>query len=184
MSGTKFKTPKALAKKMSEVIGDILYLQMLNSASSILSDAATRKKYKNLTGNTLTSLSAGLFVGKKLKTIVNVRSVMSLPDPTRPKISSEGGSYEFSIYQSGRRKRLWGNLLKNNFIEADDTEFGFERAMNVLKAYSPNNEFELVITTGTEYSAYLQYVKNLNVLLETFKQVENGGLFLQKMVSI
>lgn len=175
------KSIAKLKRITRQKVEEVIYLQMLKLAEGLLSDAVAKKKYRNLTGNTLTSLSVGLYKNKQIATIMNVREVLGLKDPTRPTISSTGGYYEFNMYDSGRRKVLWGRLLASNFIETDE-EFGYDRAMRILQEYTPKNSFAVVICTGTEYSSYLEEVKGLNVLTETLQNA--GSILLENLVKI
>ena len=62
-----------------------------------------------------------------------------------------------------------------------DGELGADSAADFLSSYRPfiKKGFSVVMTTGTEYSEYLENVRNLNVLTDTYKSA--NGIVLEEL---
>lgn len=58
-------------------------------------------------------------------------------------------------------------------VDVDDL-YGKDSSFDFLKSYKgfPNKSFGIVMTTGTEYSGYIESVHNLNVLTDTFQRAK------------
>lgn len=50
-----------------------------------------------------------------------------------------------------------------------DGQFGHEKSLDFLRSYRPQSEFAICVTTGTEYSQFLERVRGLDVLTGTFE---------------
>ena len=128
----------------------------------MLMDASVAKEYHSLTGNTLTSLAFGRYDNFKLVEFV-------LFDADKPAI---------------RRKFTKGDIVSNYrdyegnvrdvfraTIETDEG-WGTSTSVQFLRAFKPTYATSIVVTTGTEYSEYLEKVLELNVLTETEKEAK------------
>lgn len=50
-----------------------------------------------------------------------------------------------------------------------DGQFGHEKSLDFLRSYKSRSEFDICVTTGTEYSQFLERVRGLDVLTGTFE---------------
>lgn len=57
-----------------------------------------------------------------------------------------------------------------------DGQFGHEKSLDFLRSYKPRSEFEICVTTGTEYSQFLERVRGLDVLTEAFELAKDACL--------
>lgn len=157
------KTFKSGMNKAMTIINDALFNAMLNASVSMLVDAESRREYHNLTGNTLTSYSIGLYKDKSLVRIIDIMDVDSLDKPTRRKLTYGNGVVGVLDYDSGRLV-----YVKRYKLVKTDQRYGYETSRKFLESYKPKElGFTAVMCTGTEYSEILEKAKGLNVLTET-----------------
>ena len=121
----------------------------------------------NLTGNTLTSISAGIYErGMPGPIVISAREVMNLRRPKYRKLH-EGGSFKGLDYDGHKRKGFVATV-------ETDGDYGEGTSFRFLQSYKlpANAAFGIVVTTGTEYSVYLTKEKELNydVLVSTSKK--------------
>lgn len=115
-------------------------------------------EYRNLTGNTLTSYGYGLYYNGTVHLISLYRGEPAI----RVKLSKGEILRDFEDYDGAIR----------NYFKADvdtDRNYGSETSYNFLANYKSNAKFSIIVTTGTEQSAYLENVLNLNVLSDGFE---------------
>ena len=132
----------------------------------LIRDAEFQAEYRNLTGNTVTSLAFGLYVDGALSDVVT----LDKEAPLRTKLTKGDVLTNFVDYDGRLRKRF--------YAEADtDGGYGYDTSLTFLKGYRiPKKwKYAIVVTTGTEYSEYLQNVLNLNVLQDTEIKAETSG---------
>lgn len=132
----------------------------------LIRDAEFQAGYRNLTGNTVTSLAFGLYVDGVLSDVVT----LDKESPMRTKLTKGDVLTNFVDYDGRLRKRF--------YAEADtDGGYGYDTSLTFLKGYRiPKKwKYAIVVTTGTEYSEYLQSVLNLNVLQDTEIKAETSG---------
>lgn len=115
-------------------------------------------EYRNLTGNTITSLAFGVYYQGKLEIMgFNNR----FPPPIRNKLIKGEELYDFEDYD--------GNIREYYQAKTDtDGGFGTNTSMAFLKGYKPARQYGIVFTTGTEYSEYLENTGKLNVLSDGY----------------
>lgn len=152
-------------KKLEKIVSDTLYPMFRQAAVKLLMDALNSKEHGDLTGNTLTSFTAGIYNNGALHNTINILDVAYLDHPVYKKLSNDDGVVSIERYDNG-------NLVTVNtdsFI-ATDKRFGIDSAKSFLMSYIPQSRkgWSLVITTGTEYSEYIEESRHLNVLTETF----------------
>ena len=132
----------------------------------LIRDAEFQAGYRNLTGNTVTSLAFGLYVDSVLSDVVT----LDKESPLRTKLTKGDVLTNFVDYDGRLRKRFYANV-------ATDGGYGYDTSLTFLKGYRiPKKwKYAIVVTTGTEYSEYLQNVLNLNVLQDTEIKAETSG---------
>ncbi len=121
-----------------------------------------QREYKNQTGNTITSYSYGIFHnGKNVYIGSN-----EMNDPVRRKLK-KGESWTGTNYD-GIDTDLYGTI-------DTDGAYGEDTARAFIKSYVPKSVgFSVVICTGTEYSSFLENIKHLNVLSDSFETVSSN----------
>ena len=123
-----------------------------------------QREYKNQTGNTVTSYSFGIYYGGH---IVYIGS-NELKDPVRAKLQK--GEKWSGVNYDGLETDLYGTI-------DTDGGYGESTAKSFLNSYKPTTKsFAVVITTGTEYSSYLENKHHLNVLSDSFETVSSDLL--------
>ena len=132
----------------------------------LIRDAEFQAEYRNLTGNTVTSLAFGLYVDGALSDVVT----LDKESPLRAKLTKGDVLTNFVDYDGRLRKRF--------YADADtDGGYGYDTSLTFLKSYRIPKKYKyaLVVTTGTEYSKYLENVLKLNVLSDTAIKAETDG---------
>jgi len=180
--------------KMVGVIKSVMDLAVYQSlrklAVAILNHAVANKKYNNLTGNTLTSVTVGLWPKDGEPEILTAERELNLAGATRGTLP--GGSavpkdkaIVFRVYGSGKVKRFWGSLLRDNFIPTDE-RYGVTKAVEFIRTFPIDTMKRpcLVVCTGTEYSYFLEAKKDLNVLSDTAQSSVISSLFKQSAVKL
>ena len=159
------KGSKGYFKKLNKIVKDKLRPIFEGIAVSLLKDAMESKEHGDLTGNTLTSFTAGVYRDNKLVKTINLLTVSSLERPRLKKLSKDDGFISVERYDDGEIM-----IVNSNSLIETDKRYGYQTAKDFLKSYSPNNVkgWSVVLTTGTEYSEYIEETRNLNVLTETF----------------
>ena len=123
-------------------------------------------EFRNLTGNTLTSYAYGVYVNGVIHTI----GLFKNGEPAiRIKLSKDETVRNFEDYDGSIRSYFTGDI-------DTDRGYGDEFSYRFLSGYTPKGKFSLVFTTGTEYSAYLENVLNLNVLTDSLDTVKSDLL--------
>ena len=143
---------------------------LVEAAYELLVKAESNKEYHNLTGNTLTSYMVGIYVSGRLSKIVTMYDAADIERPKRGKLyrGSGKGVVYVEDYDSGR----WVHVRKSNLIDTDK-DYGENTSRRFLQSYKANkNHIGLVMCTGTEYSEFLEHVKRLDVLTNTFYEAE------------
>ena len=147
-------------KKAQRIIQDYLYAAIERSCLKLIDHALKSKEYQGFTGNTQTSYVCGIYYnGKLLGAFV---SGDNMQKPVRLKIGKGQRVFLKNPYE-GKARSVTGRVDV-------DKEFGADSAVKFLMSFKPavRKGFSDVMTTGTEYSEYLENVRNLNVLTDTF----------------
>ena len=120
-------------------------------------------KYPNLTGNTISSYSFGVYHNGNLI----YYGKANVKDAIRNKLT-KGEIFSGISYD--------GFFVKGYLATIEtDRKYGSETAYQFLNQYRPNTRnFAMVVTTGTEYSAYLENVRHMNVLTGSIDYVESN----------
>lgn len=133
---------------------------------SLIRDAEFQKEYRNLTGNTVTSLSFGLFVDGMFSEIIT----LDKEAPLRTKLKKGDILTNFVDYDGRFRRRFYAN-------EDTDGGYGYDTVLQFYRGYKIPSKYKyaIVVATGTEYSTYLENELNLNVLTDTALKAQSSG---------
>lgn len=115
-------------------------------------------EFRNLTGNTLTSYSYGIY----LNGVLQLLSYFEGNPAIRKKLNKDEIVRDFVDYDGNYRTYFQATI-------GTDGDYGVNSASMFLQTYKPKGKYSIIFTTGTEYSAYLENVRDLNVLTEGFE---------------
>lgn len=152
----------AIAKQK---IHRVLLGRLAEYGQILLEDAQFRAEYQSFTGNTLTSLAFGLYENTRLTDVI---FISGLKAPVRAKV--ENGKYVYleEPYE-GNPRGVRGQ------VDISDA-WGDETSIKTLSGLCPKGGNGIIVTTGTEYSTFLENVKGLNVLSDTYLEAQAGAL--------
>ena len=149
-------------KKAKELIFGHLYDQCIRLCDALVRDALNGREFQSFTGNTITSFACGIYVDGTLRYMI--ASGENMAAPVHAKIQNGQTVYLNNPYEGSPRSAT-GKVD----IVYDLT--GTETSFRILQGFSPSNKgLSIVMTTGTEYSTYLESVYHLNVLSNTAKE--------------
>lgn len=117
----------------------------------------SQAEFRNLTGNTITSYAYGIYLNGSIRKI----GLYGGKDAIRVKLDEGEILRDFTDYDGGTRKYFKAEI-------GTDKEYGNNSSKKFLSEYSPSGKYSIIFTTGTEYSAYLENILNLNVLTDGF----------------
>ena len=147
-------------QKGYKMIVEHLTEQLRVLCERLLLEVPKHREFCGFTGNTQTSYACGLYVDGKLYGIVTQRNWNA---PTiRRKVGYGQWVYLRNPYE-GRARSVKGKvMIKNNH--------GKSTSVNFLQSYkAKRNHICIVMTTGTEYSEYLESAAHLDVLTGTYE---------------
>jgi len=148
-------------KKAKQIIFEHLYDQCIRLCDALVNDAVSKKGFQSFTGNTITSFACGIYVDGSLSYMV--ASGENMKAPVHAKVQKGETVFLDNPYE-GRPRKVTGKVD----IVYDMT--GMESSFRILQTLSPKTKgLSIIMTTGTEYSTYLESVHNLNVLSDTAK---------------
>ena len=116
-------------------------------------------EFRNLTGNTLASYSYGIY----LNGILHLLSSFDGKSAIRRKLRKGEIVRDFVDYDGSSRSYFQATV-------DTDGDYAVNSASLFLQTYKPTGKYSIIFTTGTEYSSYLENVRNLNVLSEGFEE--------------
>ena len=150
-----------IRKRARNVISGHVYDMLVKVCDGLLEDAEMSKEFRGFTGNTQTSYSCGLYVDGILTYYVS--QDMWTKEPVRKKIPKGATVYLKHPYE-GSPRSVTGR------VDVDGL-YGNDSAFQFLKSFkdAPKNGFAIVMTTGTEYSVYIETIHRLNVLTDTWQ---------------
>ena len=132
----------------------------------LLEDAREGQRgWSSFTGNTITSLAFGLYEDNQLTDVVFVNGVNP---PVFRKIQKNETVFLDNPYE-GEPRKVTGK------VDIYD-EWGDETSIKTLESVRPKGGNGIVITTGTEYSTFLESKKDANVLSDTELYARAFGL--------
>ena len=158
-------------KRAQRIINNYLYELVEHLCADLIDHALKEREYDGFTGNTQTSYACGIYHNGGLMGMVI--SGNSMKRPVRIKVRKGERVYLKNPYE-GKARTVTGRVDV-------DGELGADSASDFLSSYKPfiKMGFSVVMTTGTEYSEYLENVRNLNVLTDTFKS--SKGIMLEEL---
>lgn len=132
-----------------------------DAAEGLLAAVAQHREFQGFTGNTQTSYACGIYVGGTCKKII-LQENWNEP-PRRVKVPEGKSVYLDNPYEGEAR------FVRGKMGIPNDGGFGQNTSVRFLAEYKdcPKDGYGLVITTGTEYSEYLENVRHLDVLTGT-----------------
>ena len=148
------------------MIEDVIYNSLWGAAVSLLRyvgeiHGPAHQGWSGFTGNTQLSYMCGIYQNGRLVGVVNQDNWRKPPVMSKIK----GPKFLMNPYEGNKR----GLPTKNWSVIPTDGDFGYNTSLNFLKGYkAPKNKMCLVMTTGTEYSEYIETVQHLDVLTDTF----------------
>jgi hypothetical protein len=161
-------------QKMQQTVYDYFVIRLIAFCKELFQSADTAREYHNLTGNTFTSYACGIYKDGALFEVLF--SADYKKDPIRVKLK-KGEVFTGISYDGADVKGFKADVNT-------DQGFGKDTSARFLRNYNPTVKkgFEVVMCTGTEYSNFLEKVKGLNVLTDTF--LYSKALFMQNLKKI
>jgi hypothetical protein len=142
------------------MIEDVLYNSLAEAADALLVRVATNRQFIGFTGNTQTSYACGVYVNGKL---VHVSVQHNWNEPTRRMKVQKGKVVFLGNPYEGQPRAVEGKV---DIVE----NHGLMLSLRQLEEYkAPSKGLALMMTTGTEYSIYIEQAMSLDVLTNTFK---------------
>lgn len=149
-------------KKAKQIIFGHLYDQCISLCDALVNDALSKRSFQSFTGNTITSFACGIYVDGALKYMV--ASGENMKAPVHAKVQKGEIVFLANPYE-GRPRKVKGK------VDIVYDKPGMETSFAILKNMTPSARgLSVIMTTGTEYSTYLESVHNLNVLSDTAKE--------------
>lgn len=149
-------------KKANQIIFGHLYDQCIKFCNELVIDAIFKAGFKSFTGNTITSFTCGIYLDGALNYMV--ASGEDMDAPVHAKIQKGELVYLENPY-AGEPRSVRGK------VDIAYNLSGMETSYRILQSVAPKAKgLSVVMTTGTEYSTYLESVYHLNVLSETAKE--------------
>lgn len=142
-----------------EIIQDYLVNSLIKSVRQLLDELPRKKGYFGFTGQTQTSYMGGIYINGNLRYIIG-QQVWTVR-PRRGKVPK--GKNVFLRYPyEGEERAVRGEVDITN-------PSGRQTSLNFLQSYNAQQKgLTVVITTGTEYSEFLETIKGMDVLTRTF----------------
>ena len=145
--------------KALEIIQDTIYNSLMDAAEKILVRVASNRQFVGFTGNTQTSYMVGVYQNGNLVGVVNQKNWSDAP--RRAKVRKGMVVYLSNPYE-GHPRAVKG------MVDVSDN-YGVDTSIKFLQGYkAPSKGFSIVVTTGTEYSVYIEQAMNLDVLTNTY----------------
>jgi hypothetical protein len=142
--------------KAKKIIYQSLWRELKSLSVELIRRAVEDYDGCNLTGNTITSISAGIYERQMpYPIILNAMDVVGLREPIWHKFSAPG-LWVGEDYDGEERKGFEANIKT-------DQDFGYNTSYHFLLNYKlpANTDFGIVVCTGTEYSEYLTREEDL-----------------------
>ena len=141
------------------MIEDTIYNSLLDAADRLLIRVATNRQFVGFTGNTQTSYMAGIY---QYGHLVGVVYQNNWKEPTRRMKVRKGKVVYLANPYEGHPRAVEGK------VDIGENH-GIQTSIKFLEGYkAPRKGFALVVTTGTEYSVYIEQAMHLDVLTNTY----------------
>lgn len=131
------------SKKFDAILVSVMYETLCDAGNELIEEALLTKEYGNLTGNTITSISFGLYIDGHLQDYLFIDG---LREPIRTKLR-RGEIFKGTDYD-GRERAFIGSI-------DTDGDYGYNTVGRFFSAHTPERPNSIVVATGTEYSIYL-----------------------------
>ena len=154
----KDKALKAIREYMARVSPQV--------AEHLIIEAENSKEYNDFTGNTVTSYSVGIYKGGNLTDIV-------FDDNLRERLREKVKKREVVTLRETYDGRTDVTIVGQVNVTS---ETGLEFSEKFLQTVFPKGGTGIVMTTGTEYSTFLEKVRNLDVLTNAFNNAREVAL--------
>ena len=149
-------------KKARAIMSGYLYDSLIKFCDALVSDALQKRGFQSFTGNTITSFACGIYIDGALSYVVS--SGETMPAPVHAKIERGCLVYLRNPYEGVPR-------ATRGKVDIVYNQSGMETSVRILQGFKPTIKgFSVIMTTGTEYSTYLENVYHLNVLTETSEE--------------
>lgn len=146
-------------RKAKQLIYTYLYNNLIRFCDNLVRDALQKREFQSFTGNTITSFACGIYIDGALSYLV--ASGDNLPAPVHAKVQKGETVYLKNPYEGSARSTT-------GKVDIVYDLSGMESSYRILQGMKPSsNGLSVIMTTGTEYSTYLESVHHLNVLSET-----------------
>ena len=148
-------------KKAKQIMYGHLYDQCVKLCGELVIDAIIKRNFQSFTGNTVTSFACGIYVDKKLSYML--ASGEDMEAPVHAKVEKGELVYLSNPYE-GKARSVRGKVDIQYHLS------GMETSFRILQGITPSQKgISIIMTTGTEYSQFLESAKNFNVLSDTAK---------------
>ena len=145
------------------MIEDTIYNSLVSAADRLLVRVSTNRQFIGFTGNTQTSYMAGIYYNGRLRDVIYQRN---WKEPTRRMKVRKGKVVYLSNPYEGQPRAVQG------MVDIGENH-GVQTSIKFLEGYrAPRRSICLVLTTGTEYSEYIEQVRHFDVLTNTWKDAE------------
>lgn len=149
-------------EKAKRLIYNHLFEQCVRLCDSLIRDALQKREFQSFTGNTATSYACGIYRDGVLKYMV--ASGEDMEAPVHAKVQNGQRLFLPNPYE-GAPRGVKGRAEIVYNMSGMDTSFRILR-----ESASKRKGLSIVMTTGTEYSEYLEGARLLNVLTDTSKK--------------
>ena len=142
------------------MIEHVLRDSLADAADKLLVRVSSNRQFVGFTGNTQTSYACGVYINGVL---VHVSIQKNWNDaPRRMKVRRGRIVYLSNPYE-GRPRAVRG-------MADIETDYGITLSLRQLSEYkAPRRGVALMMTTGTEYSVYIEQSMSLDVLTNTYR---------------
>ena len=159
MSGINDSVFKEAKRKLAAEVYGKLSVIVDTIAEKVADRIRNDGEYHNVTGNTRGSIAFGIFHDGKLK-------IADTP---------------YAREYTERRTLIKGERYNGFKAPTGDRHYyGHDESMKFLKSFTPSVKkgFDIVFVVGTEYAEYVEKVRRLNVMTDSFQfcQVTRDGL--------
>lgn len=155
------------------LIREALLRIMRNVARTFVHLACINKEYIGFTGNTQTSYAAGIYLWGRLEEVAFQSDFTRAP--VFRKLRKDEWKYLKAPYE-GQARSIMGT------VDVDDATGQMTSFLILQSTQMPQDSISVVVTTGTEYSQYLETAAHLDVLTKTYKQA--AGVMLENIKTI
>lgn len=158
------KTLKDGLSKGYGMITTHLLEQMRDNCRRLLLEVPKHREFLGWSGNTQTSYMCGIYFDGQLFGIVEQDNWKT--PAIRKKLRKDKWGWLRNPYE-GTARSVYGNV-------DTDGDFGKMTSYRFLMSHKTmRNHISIVMTTGTEYSEYLEEIRNLDVLTGTYEAAKD-----------